>query len=1005
MNYLKINFLIIDPVSSCYISGAACLLRFTSLNDLASHMISNFEIGNATMYSINKVEVNFRSSATPCLYHYKAFGKEGNAAILRTYDEWHEDCERFKTEIDEKTLCNLFACLCFTKVINPHQWSQLDINEILKIGFKLLCTVANDLNALWKKLSHVEICTMRMKAEKKEGVRGFFVATDRLLPNIDRADEFLEEHIEISEIERRESERKSQTSQPLKEGNDEEVAETNEPGGDQSSIFPPLDSVTSTEKLPLLDILKTWSDQKEVLAILTSSLFNIAIFKMNQLYFIFDPKASNDIGMLVQKRFDDFIKRYLQHDYERLLERFAAENDTGRRMSKEEEFEELIFGRPVIFGALVVKPSQYVISINTSDEDTVTINENGSSYCAWFTTMELLYEHILSKIPEKFRSESFVIHNFKISMAAMSELSRWNNFDAISQNHWILRASLSQNDTQFPVAHRNNQDVPNCVMSMMFARLCNSEDWNSTVLDVILKFGERLYKKSLAMQASIQPVHTDELKLSLNQLDLPVFIRPYIINVEYEHVKRDLIVKSNDETPLANLKETVMEFLTSSTDAGGLLIAKTYHVAIWKCDDAYMMFDPHDVGPDGIRKSPGFACMQRFLSHTDLVDTFWHNVKGLEGANEYQLVEISLNMDHYNEGVDEEFENKFGMECTPSITPILPRTIRAKTVLLQEECVEMTICYAIATLCVSQSLDPEYYTEDIIDRIILLGNELAHECRTNDEICFRDFDISKRSSCPDEINWNFQLNNTFANIQMDIFQRGVISKHPCPLPNLIFTLEEFFNFHSVGLLVTCDFITAMWKEGDIYFMFYACPINEQGRIIKQKGGFPGLVSFKSVFEIYNNILSNVCNEQGAFELRICTIALSDELIKKCEKKKTCKEIIMPAVSLQDPKYLESNAPSKLEKNQERQRMIEAIKKDGHNRFLKYYLGGFMCGTISKNSKTLDEFTRKYHAPSICAYCVAMTALKEPNCWTSEIIDAIIISGNSLYVESSVRKYL
>jgi hypothetical protein len=76
------------------------------------------------------------------------------------------------------------------------------------------------------------------------------------------------------------------------------------------------------------------------------------------------------------------------------------------------------------------------------------------------------------------------------------------------------------------------------------------------------------------------------------------------------------------------------------------------------------------------------------------------------------------------------------------------------------------------------------------------------------------------------------------------------------------------------------------------------------------------------------------------------------------------------------------------------------KREG---FLKYIFGGFMCGSISRNSKTFDERSRKYHAPAICVIGAAMSSLKEPNCWSPDIIDAIIISGNSLYIESSVRK--
>lgn len=992
------------------------MLRFLSLSDLATHFISNLEIGDSSTYTINKVDVTLRSSNLPCLYHYKAFGKDANAAMLRAFENWHEDIEIFKSEIEAKTLCNLFAALCFTRIVNPNQWNRMDINEILKIGYKLLCSVANNPDSIWETLSNVEICGLQMSAEKLDPVLGIFKPIENILPDIDRADETIEEHIEIAEIERRESERKSKASNvELKTENTGTTApSTATPTeGDGSSIFPPLDS--DAMRVPLIAILQSWNDKKEVLTVLTSSLFNLAIFKTNRVYFVFDPKASNDVGGLVLKRYEDFIKRFLKQEFEKLLEKFTV-GGVVRRPSKEEEFEELLFGRPVRFGALTIKPSQYVISMNNNDddEDEMIVCERGDAYVAWFVTPELTYEHILSKIPEKFRNQHFTMHNFSIVTEIKEvQLSPWNNFDAVKEDHWILRATFSQNDTQFPPSNRNNQDVPNCLMSMMFSKLCNSSDWNSTVLDVVLKLGDRLFKKSLTSQIAISPISASNLKLNLAQMEMPVFIRPFIINFTNEIVKKDMMVKGDDKIPLEYFKKVVGNFLKSSDC--GLLITKKYHVAIWKTgDDGLMMFDPHDIGPDGIRKSTGFACLQRFINHADLVDTFWHNIKDLEGLNEFELIKINLIMDHYNGGIDEEFDNKLDVErfSTASTTPCLPKTIRAKSTQLRDDCVEMTICYAIATLCVSQSLDPEYYTADIIDRIILLGNELSHECLTNDEFCFKDFDLSTKSSCPDEINWNFQLNDTFASIQMDIFQRGIISKQPCPLPNLIFSLEEFFNFYSIGVLITCEFIAAMWKEDGNYFIFYACPIDNGGRRSKSTNAAPGLVNFKSVFELFNNILSNTENQQAPFELRNCSIIMSDVTIddSKCDEKivkKPCKtEKIVPAVSKQKSSFInlmENSIEQISEFKKHQKEMIESLLKCKREGFLKYIFGGFMCGSTSKNSKSFDERSRKYHAPAICVIGAAMSALKEPNCWSPDIIDAVIISGNSLYIESSVRK--
>lgn len=78
---------------------------------------------------------------------------------------------------------------------------------------------------------------------------------------------------------------------------------------------------------------------------------------------------------------------------------------------------------------------------------------------AWFTTVELLIKHVLKKIPERFGSEMYHIYYFNIEKEPMKivEIESLANFSQVSERHWILRASLSQNDPQFSLASRNMQ--------------------------------------------------------------------------------------------------------------------------------------------------------------------------------------------------------------------------------------------------------------------------------------------------------------------------------------------------------------------------------------------------------------------------------------------------------------------------------------------------------------------------------------------------------------------
>ncbi|CAG9803717.1 unnamed protein product [Chironomus riparius] len=987
------NYKTIDPIDACTVKGSACMLRFIKIEDLSNHLIMNFEEPH---FSITKVEISVRSSQAPCLYNYKIFGEEPYGAILKAFNNYHEDCEEFKCESSLKTICNLLSCLCYANIFNPRFWAPNDLNEILKIGWKFLCKTFNSTDDLWEILKQVDVCSSKLKLEVLEEHQGIFMIKERILSGLSKLDEVIEDHTEISVINRSIDDQYNEVVNIRRE--------------DRSSMFQTLKLEGS---IVLENVLQSFIQNDKSFAILSSSLFTIAIFRIENFYYVFDPKASMN-GMLIRKRLEDFINNNLRKEHDMLLAKLKESNNS-KRVSMEEKMEELIFGRKVIFGAPTVKPSQVEIVYTSSygavnSEDPISISEKGCAYVSWFSSIDLLHLHVINKIPERFLDEPFTMQFIDISKseAEFSEVTMWNNFEKIHDNHWIIRGTFSQNDSQFPATHRNNQDVPNCILALAFKQFCNDEEWNTTVLDVILKFGDRLFRKSLAKKLSTASVNHEDLKLKFSELECPIFIRPFIIKCSEDMMHEDIIVKHSDEFPLENFKKVINDFLTGEENTG-MLISKSYAVAIWKNNDGtFLMFDPHDIGPDGRRKFAGLSSLQRFTNSSDLVEIFWNNVKEFEGFNKFQLFKVKTELNHFKDGEQDIFESMEQEIVNPKFKMIVGKSASPNTT-----SVEMTICYAIAAHCLCQSLDAEYYTSDIVDRIIMFGNELVCECCTNDEVCFKDFNLDKYSSCPDEINWNFQLNDCFTTIQMDVFRRGVITTQPCPLPNLIFVLEEFFDFHCSGLLVTNEFIASLWKDNNEYYIFYSCRIDKSGNRSDSNGNV-GLVIFKTVHDLYTNILNNIRFQASSFELRTCNIKMADNVgysnQKTCTKKNNMRwmkniakeEIIMPAVSFREVEINENSIDASKHCKQDRKVMIENLKRCGSDKgFIKFSRGGFVCGKLSKNSKSLNEISRKFHSPAICLYSAAMHEVVNMNCWNSDVIDCIILSGNSLYVESSI----
>ncbi|CAO1430984.1 unnamed protein product, partial [Diamesa serratosioi] len=993
------NLKMTNPIQGCFIPGAACIMRFATIPDLSLHLLSNFEIDDNPAFNICRVVAEPRLSTAPCFYHYCKIENLEYAAMLRSYHEFHEDHESYiipRSIMKEKTLCNILSCLGFTKILNPRQWSNSDINEILKIGYKVLCRFAKNATSSDEHDLQIEINSITFDIEVvKEEVGHFMQKKNHFGFDL----EVLEESVNINEFDGN----KSATSL-------------------QPSVHSAAPSTASTilneedTAMTLLDVLKTWENEGENFTILESILFDLAIWKCDRFYYVFDPKSSDLQGNLTKNRLEDFVKRQLAEERNLLKSKFNP------RLSTELELQELCFGRPVTFISPTVKPSMANISPKADDELLpIEISETGCAYVAWFTSLEFLNQHILHKIPSKFQSESFLVKYLKFNhsqVSAEGDMTPWHNFNPLDAQHWILRGGISQNDTQFPDFNRNNQDVPNCIISLAFLKICKTMDWDSVVLDIILKFGNRLYKKSIEKLMNAGDQQLDSLKLTINQIDLPVLMRPYVISIEDELFTKDTIVKGNEEEPMELMKKTIGMFL-NTPETVGILVAKDYYVSIWKSEDHFYMFDPHDIGPDGFKKSNGVACLQRFLDFKKLVEVFCINIKDIEGANEYQLIKISVVSNYFKDmSVD---DNDCGLlKLEEDLSAYSDYNLYAKNnevSLVHAKCATVSefntengsfgVCYAISAFCINQTLHPDYYTRGTIDKIVLFGNDLLAEC---DSECFDDFNVSKNHSCSDEINWNFELDNMLTNIQMDIFKRGIILDLSSIQPSLKNSLDEFFDFYCNGLLVTEKLVLGLWKENHKYFVFYPHLIDESGKIQNDDydNCHPGLLSFNALDKLYLNLLANLGKEEclKSFELRSCIITMSSLKEKKIicgvEEKDDLinTEIVAPAIQRGSSKLEVAIDLSNPIGDCELYNKIRS-KRATTSGFIDVEGGGILCGKLSKNSKKICSLTKKYHSGAICITAAAMTSLKDLNKWCCQTIDEIIVDGNALYIESSV----
>lgn len=278
--------------------GFACCLRFLEISDAANHILSIVELTENTKFIISKIEPIVRSDEMPCLYNYSLLGDNKYSAILKANNQMHEDHEIFRAKMKQKTVCNTLTALCFAKILNPRLWNGTDINDILKIGYKLLCSVAKKLNKdnplPFKLLEKISISTFVMTVNPKSSEKGCFCFKKYPLSHIRKEAEVLEDSVVM---------------QQMSEGDAQMPETTEEPNTVQSD--------TSTEahleefELPTVtNLLRDWDTLDDVSAILVSNLFTIGLWKHEKLYYVFEPKASDEFGKLVKFRLDSFAALY-----------------------------------------------------------------------------------------------------------------------------------------------------------------------------------------------------------------------------------------------------------------------------------------------------------------------------------------------------------------------------------------------------------------------------------------------------------------------------------------------------------------------------------------------------------------------------------------------------------------------------------------------------------------------------------------------------------------------
>lgn len=613
---------------------------------------------------------------------YKTYLDTPDTAIVRPSRGIHEGNKfLFDLRADKQTLCSLLVAICMSRLNHSDNWGKNEILDILNAADKMFVSITvdqaqsvqDDFTLIWDNVIKAGIDIGKNKfsianVERKTGVLVAPPAPEVQAPeenNIKGDSTATVEQISGEEVRKKrvtvvqpETAKKAQRSgSKLSRLSmdinapkiDDEVSQKAETSSKIEEEYVAPDDLKS--------LLQDWSLKEECEAVLESLLFTVGLWKQDKKYYLFDPKAcDSETAGLTEKRvkiYEKLIKiRNEEAEAARLLaeqqkqeediegEELIATTDslekpvenshekvTTDRTSRNSQLKELLPITEEEAHSSADAPTE-IETKETEPEDLVEEKE-ASSVVLRFTTLDNLIDYIIKLVPEHHHNQEITVVQPQISCRPIDlTLEKYFKFKRIQSQigdpFWIIRASMSQNDQIFQApTNRNRQDAANSITALSMATFCCAEDWTPVILDVILKYGDRLHAKSL--QQFKPAIATD--KHNLYQIVSPFVLASVKFSFSIEFYSSGDMLAEPGNTNIRSVFDVLTEFFGGGkSEKYGVLVTKQYFVSVWRDDCSYYLFDPHEIGPDGKRCTLGVASLFRFTDMSSMAEVVLANL-------------------------------------------------------------------------------------------------------------------------------------------------------------------------------------------------------------------------------------------------------------------------------------------------------------------------------------------------------------------------------------------
>lgn len=186
-----------------------------------------------------------------------------------------------------------------------------------------------------------------------------------------------------------------------------------------------------------------------------------------------------------------------------------------------------------------------------------------------------------------------------------------------------------------------------------------------------------------------------------------------------------------------------------------------------------------------------------------------------------------------------------------------------------------TACHAVAAMAMSRELNSEFWTPRVLDQILLLGNEIFDLTIDFMDDNQTDFDPNNDRLRPQQVRKNFLLRagKILVHVEMDLFQKGIVSPKESGELSLKSAISRFFASHCYAVLMTDRLLVSVWMECGFFYLFYAQSVNQNGLLTKND--YACVARFETFVHLYQAIMMNLHeeDESGWFEIRRCDFTL------------------------------------------------------------------------------------------------------------------------------------